>query len=480
MNHFFALLYYFGIVRLPSKRDYWLQNCEWLPSHPICQVNGMTRERFEFLWRYFHCNRSTNDDFENDDTNVDEDEDNLVDLVVERCDREQQQEQEQEEDAIIEEDEDPSSSNGSDVWYEKIFPIVDHVRKRSMDLIYTLGTHLALDEQMIRFMGRSLETHRMKNKPIKEGFKFFVLATIQGFVVNFSPDGRTAAKSDKVDYDINNVEFGKIGSMIMYLVDSVTKLLEKQSRRVKAHCMIRKTRLQKSKDTNENQFETEENMSKKFIIAMDNYFTRPKVIAALSELDIGVVGTSRFTKSWPPTSLKQIKDAHFNEFFFTTDEHGTLVARWMDNGMVFCVSTVHRVGQTIKRCRRKPRVTPKNKAHVDKVWGDKGKMDIEIPRLIDDYNHWMGGVDLSDQHISYYHPNLRCRRNWIPMFIQMMSIIRSNAYIVHKNYFKRDALSHKIFTLEMISCLTKRALDDKDHTTCSASQSLVSSLTTKT
>jgi len=48
-----------------------------------------------------------------------------------------------------------------------------------MELIYTLGTHLALDEQMIRFMGRSLETHRMKNKPIKEGFKFFVLATIQ-------------------------------------------------------------------------------------------------------------------------------------------------------------------------------------------------------------------------------------------------------------------------------------------------------------
>ena len=49
MNHFFAQICYFGIVRLPSKRDYWLQNCEWLPSHPICQVNGMTSEQFEFL-----------------------------------------------------------------------------------------------------------------------------------------------------------------------------------------------------------------------------------------------------------------------------------------------------------------------------------------------------------------------------------------------------------------------------------------------
>ncbi len=77
----------------------------------------------------------------------------------------------------------------------------------------------------------------------------------------------------------------------------------------------------------------------------------------------------------------------------------------------------------------------------------------------------MGGVDLSDQHIRYYHPNLtRCRRNWIPMFIQMILIIGPNAYIVHKKYFKSETLSHKMFTLEMISCLMKRALDDKEIT----------------
>ncbi len=58
----------------------------------------------------------------------------------------------------------------------------------------------------------------------------------------------------------------------------------------------------------------------------------------------------------------------------------------------------------------------------------------------------------------------------------MISIMRSNAYIVHKNYFKSDALSHKIFTLDMILCLMKRALDDKDHPTSSASQSLASSI----
>ena len=64
--HFLAILYYIGIVRLPSKQDYWSKGFHWLPSHPICSVNGMTRERFEFLWRNFHCNHATSDDFEED------------------------------------------------------------------------------------------------------------------------------------------------------------------------------------------------------------------------------------------------------------------------------------------------------------------------------------------------------------------------------------------------------------------------------
>ena len=26
----------------------------WMPTHPVCQAFGMTRDRFCFLWRYFH------------------------------------------------------------------------------------------------------------------------------------------------------------------------------------------------------------------------------------------------------------------------------------------------------------------------------------------------------------------------------------------------------------------------------------------
>ena len=69
---------------------------------------------------------------------------------------------------------------------------------------------------MIQFMGKSLETHRMKNKPIKEGYKFFVLSTINGFIVNFTPDGRTAARKENQEYE-NVKNKGKIESMILFV-----------------------------------------------------------------------------------------------------------------------------------------------------------------------------------------------------------------------------------------------------------------------
>ena len=34
----------------------------------------------------------------------------------------------------------------------------------------------------------------------------------------------------------------------------------------------------------------------------------------------------------------------------------------------------------------------------------------DISTLINNYNHWMLGVDLVDQLIAYYRPKIRCRR----------------------------------------------------------------------
>ena len=57
---------------------------------------------------------------------------------------------------------------------------------------------------------------------------------------------------------------------------------------------------------------------KYFVVAMDNYFALPSVISALRELGIGVVGTSRMRKNWPPTELRGVnqESVDFNSFHY--------------------------------------------------------------------------------------------------------------------------------------------------------------------
>ena len=76
--------------------------------------------------------------------------------------------------------------------------------------------------------------------------------------------------------------------------------------------------------------------------------------------------------------------------------------------VVMMVSTIHTGDEVLKRARRKPRVTDKNKGHVRLVWGDNHTVNINIPLLIDNYNHWMLGVDVADQLIAYYRAKIQC------------------------------------------------------------------------
>ena len=448
--HFLAILYYFGLVVLPSKSDYWSTN-EWMPHHPIVHENGMTRARFEFLWRHFHP--SYDEAIEDPEATLDEEDENAeederIDIGLERVQRDQQADETKDDDNEEDEnDNNEDTQQSKKGWYDKLAFVINHVRKVSQDFIYILGTILSLDEMMIRFFGRSYETHRMKNKPIKEGYKFFVLTTKTGFVVNFTPDGRRAARVGQQEYS-EDKSLGKIESMIIFMLKIIPQLKEKQLTRLK-----NKNKIATRSNSNEI---FDEKMMGTFCLAMDNYFTLPKVIAALREMGVGIVGTARYrSKAWPPNELKAIskESAKFNQFYWTIDEYGTLLARWMDNGMVFCCSTIHRAGNKIKRMRKRPRKTQNNRMHVDKICGENGAVEIYIPTLIDDYNYWMGDVDVADQRISYYHPSkLVCKRTWIPIFMQLLSIIRNNAYLVHRQNSTKP-LTQKKFLHHMVCWL---------------------------
>jgi hypothetical protein len=58
--------------------------------------------------------------------------------------------------------------------WEKVKPLASHIRE-TCQRVYTPGTHVTIDEVMLTYRGRSGNTTKLKNKPIREGFKNWVL-----------------------------------------------------------------------------------------------------------------------------------------------------------------------------------------------------------------------------------------------------------------------------------------------------------------
>ena len=109
--------------------------------------------------------------------------------------------------------------------------------------------------------------------------------------------------------------------------------------------------------------------------------------------------------------------------------------------------------------RERPRETQNNKRNVNLVWKAKHEAEIEIPKVIDDYNHWMLGVGLADQHIAHCCPKLKCYRTWMPLFLQIINIVRSNSCIAQKNVKEQrgeEPQSHRLFILDFIQEVMKR------------------------
>jgi len=80
-------------------------------------------------------------------------------------------------------------------------------------------------------MGRSGETHQIKHKPIGKGYKLFTLTTFRGFIVNFTLDGRTAAKGknkkNTQEYETQEGT-GKIQSMILHVCGVINRFKQRQ------------------------------------------------------------------------------------------------------------------------------------------------------------------------------------------------------------------------------------------------------------
>ena len=179
----------------------------------------------------------------------------------------------------------------------------------------------------------------------------------------------------------------------------------------------------------------------------DNYYTGVELYEDLFRNNTYAAGTIQTNRKNFPCVLKEKRKLNVGEYHFATSEN-LLAVLWHDRRDVFLLSTAH--NQSVTSVMKRPK-------------GSREKVSVPCPTCVQDYNMYMGGVDLSDQHLSYY--SLTQRRTlkwWKKVFWRMIDISILNAWIIFKANFPNSAIdSHRAFRIELIHQLVQPLLSLK-------------------
>ena len=307
--------------------------------------------------------------------------------------------------------------------YDKLEPLSSHLR-RKFKQYWKTGKHIAIDETIQRFMGRAWETVNIPTKPTPEGYKIWVLAQA-GYVL----DWLYHIKGDKA----NEGPVGLDKKWTYRLGFSRTEAVVLQ---LMTQCGL-------SKD--------------KHIVWLDNLFTTERLLTQLREEGFGAAGTIRLkktvTEEKEETSGTQKQKKKKKEPFQGIDSSladlkikyasqipwGRLYGKlsknkkvmhlaWKDQNVVLFMTTVSKAIETILRKRKRPSKTSTHALTSRVPFGEKAIKELLIPLFIDQYNHFMNGVDIADQLRAYYTTQRTHVKTWKPLWHFLLDTTITNCW----------------------------------------------------
>jgi hypothetical protein len=267
----------------------------------------------------------------------------------------------------------------------------------------------------------------MPNKPITQGYKLFGIAD-HGYLYNFLWSSREKGLQDIV------------------LQPNLTK----------TGCLVKNLAL---------------TLPRPYLtIYMDNYFTSVPLFSELRACKFGAVGTTRPHKDFPP-ELKALKERFAKKLEWNTllarVVDNTLCLAWQDNNIVLALSnihTVHKAEDWCEKLRKRPAKSSTNGLIVRQIFGDESTKTLQIPAIINDYNKYMGGVDIANQFREAYETHRITQRNWWPLFYWLIDVACVNAYRLYQlNQVQLGGkpLSHLDFRLQLTSKLLDYSMQVK-------------------
>ena len=131
---------------------------------------------------------------------------------------------------------------------------------------------------------------------------------------------------------------------------------------------------------------------------MDNYFSTVVLFKTLRDMQCGACGTAR-RHSGIPSQLVEIKDNIKSILWgrlYPSEAQGVLCLTWQDNNVVLLLSTIHSLYLYTTTKRKRPLATSTNAAIARAPFGTDFEKELDIPTAINDYNYYMGSVDIAN------------------------------------------------------------------------------------
>lgn len=279
---------------------------------------------------------------------------------------------------VVESDSPAPNEVNNPLW--KVQPMIDRVKEACNKLERVPGFY-SIDEQMIPFTGRCKLRQVVKNKPRPVGLKNFVLTTSDGLMLDFE-----IYKGAKSSFGDTNLGLGP--SVILHLVKCVPP----------GSCVYH-----------------------------DRYFTTIPLIEEMEKMGLHSTGTIMQNRISDRGTLKFKKDTEMQRGEsqqFVCDP--TAIVKWKDNKSVLLASNC----------------TASEEQSEVKRWDKKQKVyiDVTAPKVVKNYNQYMGGVDVLDQQMEYYRAFIKTKKWTLKVLIHFLDLSAVNAWRLYKN----DCSANKI------------------------------------
>ena len=371
----------------------------------------------------------------------------------------------------------------------KVWALSSHLQEVSKQL-WVLGRHLAIDETIAAFEGRAKETVQIPSKPTPEGFKLWILGD-HGYQYRWlfhakgtqkgqgpqglSPTWKQWPKTTQVVLQLledAQVVPGRCCVWLDNLFSSEPLFRYLRQREIGAAGTVRTVNTAREEE------EAENSILGALLGASGTHGstqapTEPASTQGSTQAPASTQGSTQKKKKGTQDEvinrgitpriarLKSLAGAieWGTQYVDTQSDGQVLQIAFRDQVVVLFFTTVHRCTQEkglemVLRTRKRPN-NQNTKAKAP--FGASTTKVLPFPVALDDYNHFMGAVDLGDQLETYFEPAFRLFKHWKALFRWLLMTTITNCWVLwdRKGTQNRRKHNHRWFLREIALRLLK-------------------------